>query len=110
MGAKGCTDARRAVGWHGLAAPGDGWPTPASHRPAPTSTIPIYGGFLVNAAFLMLTAAWMTGADPVAAPAAPPAAPAPAVIAGSGCGGGCGSAFNGFCGEPQLSVAGTGAV
>src|SRR5205823_12177317 len=87
------------MGWR---PPRYGRLAPASHRPAPTMTIPIYGGFLVNAAFLMLTAAWMTGADPVAAPAAPPAAAAPAVIAGSGCGGGCGSSCGDTCCKPKL--------
>src|SRR5439155_13568678 len=58
-----------------------------------------FGGSHVNAAFLLVTTAWLTGADPVpkAAPA-PPAAPAPyaphgpyAAYGSSGCNGGCGA-------------------
>jgi hypothetical protein len=55
----------------------------------------------VNAAFLMLTTAWLAGAD--AAPT-PPAPPAPVVSApiGGGCGGGCGCATDACCEKPKL--------
>ena len=57
----------------------------------------------MNAAFIMLTSAWLAGADPAppaAAPAPAPAAPAPAVVAtGNGCGGcgGCGDVSGECC-------------
>src|SRR4051812_25410814 len=50
------------------------------------------GGLLVNAAYLLLTSAWMAGADPAPVPVAAPAAAAPVVSTGSCCGGGCGQA------------------
>lgn len=43
----------------------------------------------MNTAFLMLTSAWLAGADPV--PAAQPAAPIVASSSCNGCGGGCNS-------------------
>src|SRR5581483_2819914 len=77
-----------------------------ARRPSPP------GGSNVNAAYLMLTTAWLAGQNP-APPAAAPAAPAPAPVAAApvvstsmgacnggyagygaygGCGGGCGAA------------------
>src|SRR5262245_12283915 len=52
---------------------------PSSHRPK--------GGSIVNAAYLMLTTAWLAGADPV--PVAPAAPAAPMVVSGNGSGCGC---------------------
>src|SRR5439155_11559496 len=46
-----------------------------------------YGGKIVNAAFLLVTTAWLAGAD--AAPAAPPPAAAPAVAPSGACGACC---------------------
>src|SRR5947208_3074256 len=46
-------------------------------EPSPTQ----YGGYLVNAAFLLVTTAWLAGADPVAAPTAPAMQPGPAMAA-----------------------------
>src|SRR5262245_21729813 len=53
---------------------------------------------LVNAAYLLLTSAWMAGADP--APAAPAAA-APVVSTGSCCGG-CSTSCGNDCCRPSL--------
>jgi hypothetical protein len=50
----------------------------------------------VNAAYLVLTTAWLAG-DAPAAPAPPPAAPVVSAPAGGGCGGGCGSAVDNCC-------------
>jgi hypothetical protein len=50
----------------------------------------------VNAAYLMLTTAWLAGADPAPAPAAP-AAPVVSAPIGGGCGGGCGCATDACC-------------
>src|SRR5437764_12840658 len=79
-----------------LARPGSGLAVDGSPR-KPTATdpadeIPIYGGLIVNVAFLMLTSAALAGADPVQPPPAAAVAPAaPAIVAGvGGCGGGCG--------------------
>jgi hypothetical protein len=64
------------------------------------------GGSIVNAAFLLVTTAWLTGADP--APTAAPAAPAPVVSsanyggAGCGCSGGCGDT----CGDTGCGCGG----
>lgn len=52
----------------------------------------------MNAAYLMLTTAWLAGADPV-----PAAQAAPAVVASSNCGGcgsGCNSGCNTCCDDP----------
>ena len=57
----------------------------------------------MNAAYLMLTTAWLAGADPV--PATPaPAMTAPVVSApiGGGCGGGCGCATDICCEKESL--------
>jgi hypothetical protein len=50
----------------------------------------------VNAAYLVLTTAWLAG-DAPAAPAPPPAAPVVSAPIGGGCGGGCGSATDACC-------------
>jgi hypothetical protein len=53
------------------------------------------GGHQVNAAFLLVTTAWLTGADPAPAPAMTPApamaAPAPVVVGGGNSCGSCGT-------------------
>jgi hypothetical protein len=55
----------------------------------------------VNAAYLMLTTAWLAGADPV--PVTPaPAAPVVAAPIGGGCGGGCGCATDACCEKEGL--------
>jgi hypothetical protein len=62
----------------------------------------------VNAAFLLVTSAWLAGGDtPPAPPTTPPAAPpaaqvAPAPAPGYGCGGGCGSTCGGDSDRPGL--------
>jgi hypothetical protein len=50
----------------------------------------------VNAAYLVLTTAWLAG-DAPAAPVAPPAAPVVSAPIGGGCGGGCGAATDACC-------------
>jgi hypothetical protein len=58
----------------------------------------------VNAAYLMLTTAWLAGADP--APVAPvPAAPVVAAPIGGGCGGGCGGCATDACCEKESKFA-----
>jgi hypothetical protein len=71
------------------------------HGPGPESNP--NGGILVNAAFLLVTTAWLTGADPVPVQAAPAAkaapamaAPAPAMVAAPA-GGDCGSCETACC-------------
>jgi hypothetical protein len=86
------------------------WPggRPPSHGGSPPKPN-IYGGHQVNAAFLLVTSAWLAGADPVpqaqpgaAAPAPAAAAPAPATAAPAPAAttyGGCGSCCNGYAGH-----------
>ena len=50
----------------------------------------------MNAAYLVLTTAWLAG-DAPAAPAPAPAAPVVSAPIGGGCGGGCGSATDACC-------------
>ena len=50
----------------------------------------------MNAAYLVLTTAWLAG-DAPAAPAPAPAAPVVSAPTGGGCGGGCGSATDSCC-------------
>src|SRR5262249_5853967 len=59
---------------------------PSSHRPK--------GGSIVNAAYLMLTTAWLAGADPVPGAPAAPAAPIVASNSGCGCCGGTGGGYS----------------
>ena len=54
----------------------------------------------MNAAFLLLTSAWMAGADAAPAPAA-----APATVAGSSCCGGCGTSCDTGCGRKLFTGA-----
>src|SRR5438270_4739362 len=61
----------------------------APGNPRPFANASLEEVSLVNAAYLLLTSAWLAGAD--AAPAAPaPVASAPVVASGSCCGGGGG--------------------
>jgi len=55
----------------------------------------------VNAAFVMLTSAWLAGADPAPPAANAPAAPAaPAVVSSGNTCGGCGSTCGDACADP----------
>ncbi len=75
--------------------------TPRADRPGPGTRADISPLEVskVNAAFLMLTSAWLAGADP-APPAAQAAPAAPAVVAtGNSCGG-CGATCGDSCGDP----------
>jgi hypothetical protein len=57
--------------------------------------------FNVNAAFVMLTSAWLAGADPAPPAASAPAAPAaPAVVSSGNTCGGCGSTCGDACCDP----------
>jgi len=78
------------------------WPqmgsVPTCFGRVPEPSLTQFGGYLVNAAFLLVTTAWLAGADPVAAPAAPaaPATAAPAVVSSSSCNS-CGSCGDACC-------------
>jgi hypothetical protein len=51
----------------------------------------------VNAAYLMLTTAWLAGADPAPVTPAAPTGPVVAAPIGGGCGGGCGGSATDAC-------------
>src|SRR5438477_12636951 len=84
----------------------EGWPRsvspPAGAAAARVGSLPPYGGFLVNAAFVLVTSAWLAGqaAAPPPPPAKPPAttvAPAAPAACGSSCGTSCGGDCNTCC-------------
>jgi hypothetical protein len=88
---------------HGMARSGRRLRRSAPGNPRPCANASLEEVSLVNAAYLLLTSAWLAGAD--AAPAAPaPAAPAPVasapvVASGSCCGGGCGGGGCSSCAD-----------
>ncbi len=56
----------------------------------------------MNAAYLMLTTAWLAGADPAPATPVAPTGPVVAAPIGGGCGGGCGCATEACCERESL--------